>query len=89
MDARQDADGTGRFPVLPAPPIPPALPVPPERLPDALDVLLTTAVRAHAVDRAAEARAVAAYRTARDQGAHALRTRRRDDWRPPGGVRPR
>ncbi|MFF1766038.1 hypothetical protein [Streptomyces sp. NPDC058249] len=30
----------------------------------------------------AEAQAVAAFRAARDTGAHAARTRRRDDWRP-------
>ncbi|MFF5017690.1 hypothetical protein [Streptomyces sp. NPDC001165] len=34
------------------------------------------------IDPEAEQRAVAAFRAARDSGAHALRTRRRDDWRP-------
>ncbi|MGW2745371.1 hypothetical protein [Streptomyces sp. NPDC001450] len=34
------------------------------------------------IDSEAEQRAVAAFRAARDSGAHALRTRRRDDWRP-------
>ncbi|MER6471345.1 hypothetical protein [Streptomyces collinus] len=33
-------------------------------------------------DAGAEERAVAAFRTARDSGAHEARTRRRDDWRP-------
>ncbi|MGQ4385491.1 hypothetical protein [Streptomyces sp. SAS_270] len=50
-----------------------------------VDALLAAAVRAGAVDAEREARAVAAFRAARDQGAyaaHAARTRRRDDWRP-------
>ncbi|MGW0819866.1 hypothetical protein [Streptomyces sp. NPDC002845] len=47
-----------------------------------LDVLLATAVRARHVDPDGEARAVAAFLAARDQGAHTARTRRRDDWRP-------
>ncbi|MFJ9871109.1 hypothetical protein [Streptomyces sp. NPDC101165] len=34
------------------------------------------------IDPEAEQRAVAAFCAARDSGAHALRTRRRDDWRP-------
>ncbi|MFE1880378.1 hypothetical protein [Streptomyces diastatochromogenes] len=34
------------------------------------------------IDPEAEQRAVAAFRAARDAGAHASRTRRRDDWRP-------
>ncbi|MFI8240898.1 hypothetical protein ACIF83_27080 [Streptomyces sp. NPDC085866] len=34
------------------------------------------------IDPEAERRAVAAFRAARDSGAHAVRTRRRDDWRP-------
>ncbi|MFD2685613.1 hypothetical protein ACFS5L_12305 [Streptomyces phyllanthi] len=50
--------------------------------PVAVDVLLAAAVRAHTVDDDGEARAVAAFRMAREQGAHTARTRRRDDWRP-------
>ncbi|MEV0217954.1 hypothetical protein [Streptomyces sp. NPDC050704] len=51
--------------------------------PPALDDLLATAVRAHAIDPVAEGRALAAFRAARDEGVHgaAARTRRRDDWR--------
>jgi hypothetical protein len=48
----------------------------------ALEVLLADAVRGRADDTEAQARAVAAFRAARDGGAHAARTRRRDDWRP-------
>ncbi|MFD8420619.1 hypothetical protein [Streptomyces sp. NPDC059466] len=44
-----------------------------------LDALLA-AVRTTAVDPDAEGRAVAAYRAAREGGAHGARTRRRDDW---------
>ncbi|MFJ2724967.1 hypothetical protein [Streptomyces collinus] len=42
------------------------------------------ALRPDAADAGAgaEERAVAAFRTARDSGAHRTRTRRRDDWRP-------
>ncbi|MDX6361093.1 MAG: hypothetical protein QOC85_96 [Streptomyces sp.] len=47
----------------------------------ALDALVA-AVRGGPVDPAAEGRAVAAFRAAREQGAHAGRSRRRDDWRP-------
>ncbi|MFI6015388.1 hypothetical protein ACIBAG_42635 [Streptomyces sp. NPDC051243] len=49
----------------------------------ALEALLSAAVlRGHRVDNEAEQRAVAAFRAARDAGAHRARTRRRDDWRP-------
>ncbi|WP_369248757.1 hypothetical protein [Streptomyces sp. R41] len=48
----------------------------------ALEVLLAAAMRGRANDAQAEAQAVAAFRAARDEGAHAARTRRRDDWRP-------
>ncbi|MEU5535088.1 hypothetical protein [Streptomyces sp. NPDC020362] len=41
------------------------------------------------VDPAAERRAVTAFRTARDRGAHRARTRRRDDWRPRASRRAR
>lgn len=44
--------------------------------------LLAAAVRADSLDPAAEDRARAAYRTARQTGAHGARTGRRDDWRP-------
>ncbi|WP_333772087.1 hypothetical protein [Streptomyces sp. IBSBF 3136] len=39
-------------------------------------------LRRDAFAAGAEERAVAAFRTARDSGAHRTRTRRRDDWRP-------
>ncbi|MFE9439593.1 hypothetical protein ACFYO2_11365 [Streptomyces sp. NPDC006602] len=48
----------------------------------ALETLLATAMRAGGIDAEAEQRAVAAFRVARDAGAHRSRTRRRDDWRP-------
>ncbi|WP_405880162.1 hypothetical protein OG762_16880 [Streptomyces sp. NBC_01136] len=48
----------------------------------ALEALLAAAMRGHADDADAEAQAVAAFRAARDSGAHAARSRRRDDWRP-------
>lgn len=41
---------------------------------------LLAAVRTAPVDPVAEGRAVAAYRAARERGAHGARTRRRDDW---------
>ncbi|WP_393097620.1 hypothetical protein [Streptomyces sp. LN325] len=41
---------------------------------------LLAAVRTAPVDPDAEGRAVAAYRAARERGAHGARTRRRDDW---------
>ncbi|MDX2696806.1 hypothetical protein PV416_34455 [Streptomyces ipomoeae] len=48
-----------------------------------VDTLLATAVRGRPeVDSAGEARAVAAFRAAREQGVRTARTRRRDDWRP-------
>jgi hypothetical protein len=47
-----------------------------------LEALLSAAMRGRADDADAEARAVAAFRAARTGGAHAARTRRRDDWRP-------
>jgi len=48
----------------------------------ALEALLAAAIRGRADDVDAEARAVAAFRAARDGGRHAARSRRRDDWRP-------
>ncbi|MFD7998820.1 hypothetical protein [Streptomyces mirabilis] len=59
----------------------PAPQVPASEVP-ALEVLLAEAVRGRADDAEAEALAGAAFRAARDGGAHAARTRRRDDWRP-------
>ncbi|MFI5553400.1 hypothetical protein [Streptomyces sp. NPDC051738] len=54
-----------------------------------LEELLSAAVlRGHPVDTEGEQRAVAAFRAARDAGAHRARTRRRDDWRPRGRRRP-
>ncbi|MEU7058527.1 hypothetical protein [Streptomyces sp. NPDC046197] len=50
--------------------------------PPGLESALGTALRADAFDPPAEERAVAAFRAARDAGAHQkVRTRRRDDWR--------
>jgi len=47
-----------------------------------VDALLGDAVRSGAVDAEAQRRAVDAFRSARDEGVHRARTRRRDDWRP-------
>ncbi|WP_328494384.1 hypothetical protein OHS59_17795 [Streptomyces sp. NBC_00414] len=53
-----------------------------------LGALLAAAVRGEEADAEAEKRALAAFRDARDEGAHgAARTRRRDDWRPAGERR--
>ncbi|MFD5120943.1 hypothetical protein [Streptomyces sp. NPDC058385] len=46
------------------------------------ETLLAAAVRSAKERDGAQERAVAAFREARDQGAHSARTRRRDDWRP-------
>ncbi|WP_159535439.1 hypothetical protein [Streptomyces sp. Tu 3180] len=46
-----------------------------------LEALLAAALIRDPVDDAAEQRAVAAFRAAREAGAHHARTRRRDDWR--------
>ncbi|GAA3499958.1 hypothetical protein GCM10019016_070630 [Streptomyces prasinosporus] len=46
-----------------------------------LEALLAAALVPDSVDAAAEQRAVAAFRAARETGAHHARTRRRDDWR--------
>ncbi|MFI9807798.1 hypothetical protein ACIHEJ_26120 [Streptomyces sp. NPDC052301] len=47
-----------------------------------LEVRFGAALRADGVDPEAERRALAAFRTAREAGAHRARTRSRDDWRP-------
>ncbi|GLP67946.1 hypothetical protein TUSST3_45680 [Streptomyces sp. TUS-ST3] len=47
-----------------------------------LESLLGAAIRGGKSGGEAERRAVAAFRVARDAGAHRARTRRRDDWRP-------
>ncbi|MFJ7964720.1 hypothetical protein [Streptomyces sp. NPDC096324] len=47
-----------------------------------LEGLLAAAMRRRGDDRAAETQAVAAFRAARDSGAHSAPTRLRDDWRP-------
>lgn len=47
-----------------------------------LEVLLAAAIRGGKSESEAERHAVAAFRAARDAGAHRARTRRRDDWRP-------
>ncbi|MEW2569547.1 hypothetical protein [Streptomyces sp. NPDC047070] len=53
-----------------------------------LGALLAAAVRGGEADPDAHKRALAAFRDARDEGAHAaVRTRRRDDWRPAGERR--
>ncbi|MCX5324716.1 hypothetical protein [Streptomyces sp. NBC_00120] len=46
------------------------------------EALLAAAVRSAGPRDDAEERAVAAFREARDRGAHSARPRRRDDWRP-------
>ncbi|MFJ6834490.1 hypothetical protein [Streptomyces sp. NPDC091209] len=53
-----------------------------------LESLLAAAMRGRADDPEAQTQAVAAFRAARDGGAHTARTRRRDDWRPGGQRRP-
>ncbi|MEU9956129.1 hypothetical protein [Streptomyces sp. NPDC050982] len=59
-------------------------PNPPAANPPDLGELLAAAVRGGEVDVDAERRVLAAFRAARDEGAHraAVRNRRRDDWRP-------
>ncbi|MBC9729129.1 hypothetical protein H8R17_31375 [Streptomyces sp. TRM68367] len=47
-----------------------------------LEALLAASLRVDGVDAEGERRAVAAFRAAREAGAHRARTRRRDDWRP-------
>ncbi|MFD9195863.1 hypothetical protein ACFWCA_47630 [Streptomyces phaeochromogenes] len=61
----------------------PATNLPAPNPPD-LGELLAAAVRGGAVDGDAERRVLAAFRAARDEGAHraAAHNRRRDDWRP-------
>ncbi|GGL76002.1 hypothetical protein GCM10010129_19580 [Streptomyces fumigatiscleroticus] len=55
-----------------------------------LEAVLAAAVRVDGVDARAQERAVAAFRAARDAGAHeSVRTRRRDDWRPEAERRSR
>ncbi|AOR31724.1 hypothetical protein BFF78_12270 [Streptomyces fodineus] len=55
----------------------------------ALETVLAAAIRTDGLDPQAEQRAVAAFRVARDTGAHRARTRRRDDWRLPEERRAR
>ncbi|WP_328837317.1 hypothetical protein [Streptomyces europaeiscabiei] len=60
----------------------PEVPAPDGAAPS-VDSLLAAAVRGGAsADSAGEARAVAAFRAAREAGPRTARTRRRDDWRP-------
>ncbi|WP_238431704.1 hypothetical protein [Streptomyces cavernae] len=47
-----------------------------------LELMLAAALRENALGDEGERRAVAAFRAARELGAHQARTRRRDDWRP-------
>ncbi|MFJ4472224.1 hypothetical protein ACIP2X_32715 [Streptomyces sp. NPDC089424] len=49
--------------------------------------LLGAVLRDAGVDAEAEGRAMAAFRAAREAGAHRARTRRRDDWRARGAGR--
>ncbi|MEU5319320.1 hypothetical protein AB0G67_21675 [Streptomyces sp. NPDC021056] len=49
---------------------------------DGLETLLAAAMREDHAGDDGERQAVAAFRAARDAGAHRARTRRRDDWRP-------
>ncbi|ULR52996.1 hypothetical protein [Streptomyces deccanensis] len=64
-------------------PASPDTPSPASRDTPSVDSLLAAAVRAGAsADSVGEARAVAAFRAARESGARNARTRRRDDWRP-------
>ncbi|MFJ3303356.1 hypothetical protein ACIPSA_09570 [Streptomyces sp. NPDC086549] len=49
---------------------------------EGLEAFLGAALRAGAVDPEAEQRAAAAFRAARDAGAHRAETRPQDDWRP-------
>jgi hypothetical protein len=53
----------------------------------ALETALAAAMREGDLDPDAEQRALAAFRTAHDAGAHRARTRRRDDWRVPAERR--
>ncbi|MET9354182.1 hypothetical protein ABZY14_14505 [Streptomyces sp. NPDC006617] len=54
-----------------------------------VEALLTAALRGERADAEGERRAVAAFRTAREaEPARAVRTRRRDDWRPRTARRP-
>ena len=46
-----------------------------------LEALLAAALREDGADTEGEQRALSAFRTARDVGAHRARPRRRDDWR--------
>ncbi|MFJ9663807.1 hypothetical protein ACIRPP_04175 [Streptomyces sp. NPDC101219] len=91
MGERQSDGGpAGRRRVRPAgtPPQPdaphPDAPVTagPRPEPPRVEALLAAALTGDATDTGAQQRAVAAFRTARDTGAHRARTRRRDDWRP-------
>ncbi|MEV2212785.1 hypothetical protein AB0H86_15275 [Streptomyces sp. NPDC050997] len=78
MGERQSGNGTpGRQRVHPASDTAPGSAATLE-----LEALLRAALREGRLDGEDESRAVAAFRTARDAGAHRSRTRRRDDWRP-------
>jgi hypothetical protein len=80
MGERQSDGGLpGRRRVHPGGPASPA----PRRVVDgaALEALLAATLRGDRIDAEAERRAVAAFRAARESGAHRARTRRRDDWR--------
>ncbi|MFF9767011.1 hypothetical protein ACF1GT_10440 [Streptomyces sp. NPDC014636] len=54
-----------------------------------LETRFGAALRAAGIDPEAERGAVAAFRAARDAGAHDARTRARDDWRPGRPARAR
>ncbi|MFE7975287.1 hypothetical protein [Streptomyces shenzhenensis] len=82
MGERHSGDGPpGRRRAHPGGPVPGPRPADPGT---ALEAWFGTALRPDGagLDPEAERRAVAAFRAARDAGAHRARTRRRDDWRP-------
>ncbi|MET8769228.1 hypothetical protein [Streptomyces sp. NPDC004658] len=78
MGERHSGGGTGRRRAQPGGAV--AVPDPADA--SALEQRFAAALRADRVDAEAERSAVAAFRAARDAGAHDARTRARDDWRP-------
>ncbi|MEU1305788.1 hypothetical protein [Streptomyces shenzhenensis] len=89
MGERHSDDGPpGRRRAHPGGPVPGPRPADPGT---ALEARFGTALRPDGagLDPAAERRAVAAFRAARDTGADRARTRRRDDWRPRASRRAR
>jgi hypothetical protein len=76
MGERQNGGAPGRRRVHPG------ADVPDRQGTDGLEKLLADAMRGRPGGSEGEQRAVAAFRAAREAGAHRARTRRRDDWRP-------